>query len=78
MEIDGRGLKLWRETRGWSMAQLGRLLDVPANTVYRWELQEDEPKHGRGIRHGRMLALALWALEHGAGAEDDEPAPAVE
>jgi transcriptional regulator with XRE-family HTH domain len=49
-----------------SQQELARRLDVYQTTISQWERGE------RGIRHGRMLALALWALEHGAGEEGAE------
>jgi transcriptional regulator with XRE-family HTH domain len=69
MDMDGRRLKQWREQRSVSQSELARRLDVPVNTIWRWELDEEMPRHRVGIRHGRILALALWALDRGAGEE---------
>ena len=49
-------LRAWREARGWSQQRLADALDVPVNTVARWERAE------LPIRHGTILKLALREL----------------
>jgi transcriptional regulator with XRE-family HTH domain len=52
--------------RPLSQAKLGALLGVPQQTVGRWE------SGARRISHPRILALALWALERGAGEGNED------
>lgn len=49
-------LKAWREQAGLSQSGLARLLDVPPNTVARWE------RGATTIRHPHLLRLALERL----------------
>lgn len=54
--MTGEELRREREALGMTQAELGAALDVPGNTISRWE---------RGtvpILRPRMLRLALWAL----------------
>jgi transcriptional regulator with XRE-family HTH domain len=70
-ELRARRRALTDETgRPLSQAKLGAELGVPQQTIGRWE------SGARRISHPRILALALWALEHGAGedAADDSAA----
>ena len=53
-----------RKRLGMTQAQLAGRLGVPQSTVSHWETGKYR------VAHPRMLALALWALEHGAGAEE--------
>jgi DNA-binding transcriptional regulator YiaG len=55
--MTGDTLKARRTKLGMSQGALARALDVPVNTLARWERGE------LGIRHPRILALALDALE---------------
>jgi DNA-binding transcriptional regulator YiaG len=52
----GYGVRQWREARGISQAQLGKLLEIPANTIAKWERGEQT------IRHPRILLLAMREL----------------
>jgi DNA-binding XRE family transcriptional regulator len=54
--MTGHDLRQWRIERGMSQTQLAHALDVPKDTISRWE------RDALGIRHGRILALALDAL----------------
>lgn len=54
--IDAGALREWRQLHGVSQGQLATMLDVPINTVARWERGEV------AIRHPQILALALQAL----------------
>lgn len=54
--VDGPSLRTWRVAHGLSQEQLASMLDVPMNTVARWERGEV------AIRHPRIVALALQAL----------------
>jgi DNA-binding XRE family transcriptional regulator len=54
--MTGPDLRQWRIEHGMSQAQLARELDVPKDTISRWE------RDALGIRHGRILSLALHAL----------------
>ena len=68
-ELRERRRALHDETgRPLSQAKLGAILGVPQQTIGRWE------SGARRISHPRILALALWALEHGAGAAEEKPA----
>lgn len=59
-------LRATRARLGLSLAALAALLDVPINTLSRWEL-------GRmSIRHPRILALALERLEQTRRARGDK------
>lgn len=55
-EVNGADLVAARQELGLSQSQLAELLDVPVNTLARWERGEVT------IRHPRILALALRAL----------------
>lgn len=55
--MDGEELRRRRRALGMSQAELGEHLDVPQNTMSRWELGAVR------IERPRMLALALRALE---------------
>lgn len=66
MDADGATVRAARARLGLSQQQLAMRLGVYQATVSDWECGR------KGIRHPRVLALALWALEHGAG---DEPPP---
>jgi transcriptional regulator with XRE-family HTH domain len=55
--MDGEELRRRRSALGLSKAELGRLLDVEQNTVYRWE------KGDLLFRHPAMLDKALRWLE---------------
>lgn len=54
--MSGAELAATRHNLGLSQSQLAELLDVPVNTLARWERGEVV------IRHSRILALALQAL----------------
>jgi transcriptional regulator with XRE-family HTH domain len=54
--MTGHDLCQWRTEHGMSQTQLAHALDVPKDTISRWE------RDALGIRHGRILALALQAL----------------
>ena len=54
--MTGDDLRRWRTEHGMSQTQLAHALDVPKDTISRWE------RDALGIRHGRILALALQAL----------------
>lgn len=60
---DAAAIKAMRGRLGLSQQQLAERLGVYQATVSDWE------RGRKGIRHGRILALALWALERGAGEE---------
>lgn len=51
-----RELRAWRSRVGWSQQALADALDVPVNTIARWERGE------LVIRHGTILRLALERL----------------
>ena len=53
-------LRRQRAALGLSQAQLGAALGADRQTIARWEAGVLR------IRHPRTLALALWALAHGA------------
>src|SRR5215204_4211933 len=67
--ITGHELRQWRTEHGMSQTELAHALDVPKDTISRWE------RDVLGIRHGRILALALHALAL-AVAESPTPEPA--
>ncbi len=69
--MNGDELKRRRGELGMTQSQLARALDVPVNTVWRWELQDDAPA-AVGIRHGRILELALQTLERERERERDD------
>jgi DNA-binding XRE family transcriptional regulator len=50
---------------------LAHTLGVTRQTVYNWERHAEDGRP-RELALGRMLALALWALEHGASEEGAE------
>jgi transcriptional regulator with XRE-family HTH domain len=52
----GVDVKEWRLRHGLTQRRLAVLLDVEPVTVSRWERGERQPQ-------GRMLELALWALD---------------
>jgi transcriptional regulator with XRE-family HTH domain len=52
----GDDVRTWREARSLSQRRLAVLLDVDQVTIGRWERGERRPP-------GRMLELALWALD---------------
>lgn len=54
--VDRHALREWRQRHGASQGQLAAMLDVPINTIARWERGEV------AIRHPQILALALEAL----------------
>lgn len=54
--MNAHALREWRQARGVSQGQLATMLDVPINTIARWERGEV------AIRHPRILALALQML----------------
>lgn len=54
--IDASALRAWRQARGVSQGQLATMLEVPINTIARWERGEV------AIRHPHILDLALQAL----------------
>src|SRR5262245_49744054 len=62
--MDNAALREWRLTHGLSQDELANLLDVPTNTLARWERGE------LAIRHPRILALALHALALGLKVAD--------
>jgi transcriptional regulator with XRE-family HTH domain len=55
-------LAAWRAAHGLTLDELAAQLGLDRATIYRWE-------HGRRGIPGRLLALALWAVDHGALAE---------
>jgi transcriptional regulator with XRE-family HTH domain len=54
--MDGSTLQQWRAGHHLSQAELATMLDVPVNTLARWERGEV------AIRHPRILELALHAI----------------
>lgn len=60
--MDGAELRSRRGGLGLSQLQLAEALDVPANTIARWERGEVP------IRHPRILRLALERLAIGERA----------
>jgi transcriptional regulator with XRE-family HTH domain len=54
--MNATALRDWRHAHDLSQDQLATMLDVPVNTLARWERGEV------AIRHPRILALALHAL----------------
>lgn len=58
-------MKAWREAHKLSQRRLAILLDVDQVTVGRWERGERQPP-------GRMLELALQALDQQLAAEKDQ------
>lgn len=56
MPMDGTDLRKMRDAMHLSQQELGELLDVPQNTISRWELGKAR------ILHPRILALALRCL----------------
>ena len=54
--MNAEQLRRWRTRLGLSQTALGELLDVPQNTISRWELGQ------LPIEHGKMLRLALERL----------------
>jgi transcriptional regulator with XRE-family HTH domain len=55
--MDASALRDWRQAHELSQGQLASMLDLPINTLARWERGEV------AIRHPRILALALHALD---------------
>lgn len=55
--MTGDELRRWRERVDWSQGRLADALDLPANTVARWERGE------MPIRHDTILRFALRWLE---------------
>jgi transcriptional regulator with XRE-family HTH domain len=68
--MEGDDVRQERKRLGLTQARLAAELGVPQTTVSHWETGKYR------VAHPRMLALALWALEHGAGedAADDSAA----
>jgi transcriptional regulator with XRE-family HTH domain len=60
--MDGKELAAWRRERGLTQEQLAQLLGVHKLTVSQWE-------SGRRNTPGRLLELALEAVEHRRRAE---------
>jgi transcriptional regulator with XRE-family HTH domain len=58
--MDAEELRRRREALGMSQSELARALGVPINTVWRWEQTAEKTRIG--IRHGRILELALDML----------------
>ena len=57
--MTGAELRRWRERLDWSQGRLAEALDVPVNTISRWEMGY------LPIRHGTMLRYALlWLEQH--------------
>ena len=54
--LDGTALQQWRAAHRLSQGELAAMLDVPVNTLARWERSEV------AIRHPRILELALHAI----------------
>jgi transcriptional regulator with XRE-family HTH domain len=54
--MNGTALQHWRAAHDLSQAELAVMLDVPVNTLARWERGEV------AIRHPRILDLALHAI----------------
>jgi transcriptional regulator with XRE-family HTH domain len=54
--MDSVALRKWRLAHELSQDELATMLDVPTNTLARWERGE------LAIRHPRILTLALHAL----------------
>ena len=50
-------IREWRRASGWSQKRLAAALDVPVNTVARWERGEMR------VQHPTILRLALERLE---------------
>ena len=63
---DAAAVRAARERMGLSQQALAERLGVYQATVSDWE------RGRKGIRHGRILALALWALELELGAGEEE------
>jgi transcriptional regulator with XRE-family HTH domain len=64
--MDGSELQRRRKALGLSQSQLGEKIGIRQPSISAWE-QGHKP-----IGNPRMLALALWALEHGAGEDDGD------
>lgn len=66
--MNGKELRLMRATLGMTQKQLGAALDIPVNTIARWE-REEMP-----IEHGKLLWLAIDQLlllkEEGRSADE--------
>jgi DNA-binding transcriptional regulator YiaG len=54
--MTGDDLRTWRQTNGYSQADLADVLELPVATVSKWE------RGALGIRHPRVLSLALAFL----------------
>jgi transcriptional regulator with XRE-family HTH domain len=54
--MTGKELRAWRMAHDWSQQRLADALDVPVNTIARWERDE------LPIRHPTILKLALLQL----------------
>jgi transcriptional regulator with XRE-family HTH domain len=63
--MDGAELRRRREALGLTQTQLGERIGIRQPSISAWE-QGHKP-----IGNPLMLALALWALERGAGEEED-------
>ena len=64
--MDGDEVRRRRKALGLSQTELGERIGIRQPTISSWE-------QGHTIvGNPRMLALALWALEHGAGEEEEE------
>lgn len=57
LTLDGQMLRAWREARGLTQRELGAMIDIPQNTITRWETAAME------IMHPRLLALALFGID---------------
>lgn len=56
--ITAAGLRSWRTQTGMTQVDAAVRLDVPLRTYVGWE-------RGDPIRHGRLLSLALAAIQRG-------------
>jgi transcriptional regulator with XRE-family HTH domain len=54
--MTGDELRTWRQTHGYSQADLAHELELPVATISKWE------RGALGIRHPRVLSLALAFL----------------
>jgi transcriptional regulator with XRE-family HTH domain len=62
--MDGDELRQRRKALGLSQTELGERIGIRQPTISSWE------QGHTSIGNPRMLALALWALEHGVGEEE--------
>lgn len=62
--MTGEDLRRFRSAHGFTQRDLAKLLDIPQNTISRWERETHR------IEHGKMLTLALAAIADGLAIAD--------